>query len=563
MVNNVYHSGGIVKPRVPLAAVLVLACGAQLMVVLDGLVVNVALPQVRLDLGMSPSSLQWVVNGYLVTFGGLLLLAARAADLIGHRRIFLAGVTVFSLASLVGGLAQDPAMLIGARLVQGIGAAALAPSSLSLLTATYTHEHRARALSIWSATSSSAGALGLVLGGVITSALGWRWVLLINVPIGVALFVLASATLTPEHVRERRPLDLPGAVTVALGVGALTYGISQTAEQGWASGRVILPLIAAAALLGLFVFVEQRSPQPLVPLSILRRRNVVVANTIIAGLGAIMTATMYFLSLYLQQVLGDSPLRTGLALVPMSIVLTLGALASKSLLPKLGIRRLIAAGGTLMAAGLAWLATISAHSNYLLHILGPTLVWAAGASIVIMPCVALATTGIDAEDAGLASGLVNTARAVSGAVGLAVLGTIADTVTAHSSAPDHLDRIVHGYSVAIIAAAIIAALVALLALPAGATDAAATAPDRSSGGHGRGLQTARDEPVLARHLDSVRRSKSCRLRRSRTAHETRVRHRARNLGQRASERTDGQGRECRVEGGFTRGGDGRRCRLDR
>lgn len=482
MVNIVYHSGGVVKPRVPLAAVLVLACGAQLMVVLDGLVVNVALPQVRLDLGMSPSSLQWVVNGYLVTFGGLLLLAARAADLIGHRRIFLAGVTVFSLASLAGGLAQDPAMLIGARLVQGIGAAALAPSSLSLLTATYTHEHRARALSIWSATSSSAGALGLVLGGVITSALGWRWVLLINVPIGVALFVLASATLTPEHVRERRPLDLPGAVSVALGVGALTYGISQTAEQGWASGRVILPLIAAAALLGLFAFVEQRSSQPLVPLSILRRRNIVVANTIIAGLGAIMTATMYFLSLYLQQVLGDSPLRTGLALVPMSIVLTLGALASKSLLPKLGIRRLISVGGTLMAAGLAWLATISAHSNYLLHILGPTLVWATGASIVIMPCVALATTGIDAEDAGLASGLVNTARAVSGAVGLAVLGTIADTVTAHSSAPDHLDRIVHGYSVAIIAAAIIAALVALLALPAGATDAAATAPDRSSGG---------------------------------------------------------------------------------
>ncbi|MDG3009605.1 DHA2 family efflux MFS transporter permease subunit [Rhodococcus sp. D2-41] len=467
------------KPHIPAAAVLVLACGAQLMVVLDGLVVNVALPQMRLDLGMSPSALQWVVNGYLVTFGGLLLLAARAADLIGHRRIFLAGVAVFTLASLAGGLAQNPAMLIGSRLVQGIGAAALAPSSLSLLTATHIGEHRGRALSIWSATSSSAGALGLVLGGVITSALGWRWVLLINVPIGAVLFVLASATLAPEHARERRSLDLSGAVTVTLGVGALTYGISQTTQHGWASGRVIAPLIVAAAALGLFILAEQRSPQPLVPLSILRRRNIVVANTIIAGLGAIMTATMYFLSLYLQQVLGDSPLRTGLALVPMSIVLTVGAIASKTLLPKFGIRRLLAAGGTLMAAGLGWLSTIGTHSTYLLHIFGPTLIWAAGASIVIMPCVALATTGIGAEHAGLASGLVNTARGVSGAVGLAILGTLAATVTAHSGAADHLDRIVHGYRIAMLAAAILAGLVALLALPAGTADAAATPEDQT------------------------------------------------------------------------------------
>lgn len=492
MVNIVYQNGRVVKPRVPAVAVLVLACGAQLMVVLDGLVVNVALPQMRLDLGMSPSALQWVVNGYLVTFGGLLLLAARTADLIGHRRIFLAGVALFTLASLAGGLAQTPTMLIGARLMQGAGAAALAPSSLSLLTATHSGEYRGRALSIWSATSSSAGALGLVLGGVITSTLGWRWVLLINAPIGAVLFVLVVATLAPSHGRERRTLDLTGAVTVTLGVGALTYGISQTTQHGWAAGRVIVSLIAAAVLLGLFVLAERRSAQPLVPLSILRRPNVVVANTIIAGLGAIMTATMYFLSLYMQHVLGDSPLRTGLALVPMSVVLTIGAIASKGLLPRFGTRRLLGAGGALMAAGLAWLATSSIHSSYLLHILGPTLIWAAGASIIIMPCVALATTGIAPEHAGLASGLVNTARGVSGAVGLAILGTIAATVTTHSNATGHLDRLVHGYNVAILAAAILAVLVALLALPAGTAHTAAMPPDRPTAPAKTPTKTAND-----------------------------------------------------------------------
>ncbi|MGO4205469.1 DHA2 family efflux MFS transporter permease subunit [Rhodococcus sp. TAF43] len=480
--NIVYQSSSVAKPRVPLAVVLVLACGAQLMVILDGLVVNVALPQIRIDLGMSPSALQWVVNGYLVTFGGLLLLAARAADFIGHRRVFLAGIAVFTLASLAGGLAHDPTVLIAARLAQGVGAAALAPISLSLLTATHTGDRRARALAIWSATSSSAGALGLVLGGVITGALGWRWVLLINVPIGVLLWFLATATLAPAQVRARWALDEPGAVTVTLGVGVLTYGISQAGVHGWASAYVVVPLGAAVALLGLFVLVERRSSNPLVPLSILRRRNIVVANTVIAGLGAIMTATMYFLSLYLQQVLGQSPLRTGLALVPMSIVLTLGALASRSLLAAFGVRRLIAGRGLLMAAGLVWLATITAHSGYVLHILGPTLVWAAGASIVIMPCVALATTGIDAEHAGLASGLVNTARGTGGAVGLAILATTAATVTAHSNAADSLERLVQGYSAAIVAAAIIATLVSVLAVAARAAEANSTEADKATRG---------------------------------------------------------------------------------
>ena len=452
------------KPGVPLGAVLALACGAQLMVVLDGLVVNVALPQLQRDLDMSTSALQWVVNGYLVTFGGLLLLAARVSDLIGHRRIFLAGVAVFSLAGLAGGLAHDPAVLIGARVLQGAGAAALAPSSLSLLTATHTGNNRVRALTIWSATSSSAGALGLVLGGAITDLAGWRWVLLINVPIGVLLWTLAAATLAPAHRHQKPTLDIPGAITVTLATGALTLGISQSGTRGWTSGHVVALMTAGVALLILFVVAEQHSPHPLVPLTILRRRNVVMANSIIATVGAIMTATMYFLSLYLQQALGNSPLQTGLALLPMSAVLILGAFTSKSLLPKVGVRRLLAAGGLLMTSGLTWLAAITTHSIDVMHILGPTLLWAAGASIIIMPCLALATSGIEPEHGGLASGLINTARSTGGAIGLAAMVTVTSTVTAHSTAPLNSEHLVQGYSTAFIGAAIAAGVVTILSI---------------------------------------------------------------------------------------------------
>lgn len=469
-VNNVYQPREVVKSTVPLAVVLVLACGAQLMVVLDGLIVNVALPQMRSALGLSLAAQQWVVTGYLITFGGLLLLAARVADLFGHRRVFLVGVAVFTLASLAGGLAHDGSVLLAARVVQGVGAAALAPSSLSLLTMTHTGEHRARALSIWSATSGSAGALGLVLGGVVTGTLGWRWVLLINVPIGVALWIVASASLVPSRVADRAALDVPGAITVTLGIGALVYGISQAQQDGWGSIQVVVALVASAGLLAAFLAIERRSRAPLVPLPVLRRRNIIVANAIVACLGATMTATLYFLSLYQQRVLGDSPLRTGLALVPMSIVLTLGAIASKSLLPRFGVRRLVIVGAALMCAGLLWMATMSVRADYPVHILGPTLLWAAGARIVTMPCVALATGGVEAELAGLASGLVNTARQTGGAIGLAALAAVAAAASTHAHDAQALDRVVHGYDVALITAAGVALLLALLALQTRATN---------------------------------------------------------------------------------------------
>lgn len=345
------------------------------MVVVDGLIVTVALPQMQAGLSLTAAQQQWVVGGYLVTFGGLLLLAARASDLIGHRRVFVLGVAIFTLASLAGGLAGDATVLLIARVIQGIGAAALAPSSLSLLTMTHTGERRAHALSIWSATSASGAALGLVLGGVITSGLGWRWVLLVNVPIGVALWVLAMVSLAPRPRGMRKSLDLPGAVLVTLGTGALTYGISQVGQYGWTDARVVVPLIGAAVFLIAFALVERRSPAPLIPLPFLVRRNISTANVIVAGLGAVMTATLYFICLYQQDVLGYSPLRTGLALVPMSVVLAAGAIASKSLLKRFGIRRLMVAGSLVMAVGLAWLATLSAHDNYILHLSIPTLLW--------------------------------------------------------------------------------------------------------------------------------------------------------------------------------------------
>ncbi len=473
MVNSVYHGGSATKPGVAPRTLLVLACGAQLMVVLDGLIVSVALPAMRVGLQLSAAGQQWVVDGYLITFGGLLVLAARTIDLIGHRRVFLSGVAIFTVASLAGGLATDSPMLIAARLAQGCGAAALAPSSLSLLTMTYTGQQRAKALSLWSATSASAGALGLVLGGVITSGLGWRWVLLVNVPIGAALWLAATKTLAPTRPAGRRDVDIPGALSVTASVATLTYAISQAHQSGWTATRTVTLFAVAAALLALFIAVERRAAHPLVPLSIVRRRNVAVANLAIALVGAVMTATLVILSLYEQHVLGQSALRTGLALVPMSVVLTAGAIASKSLLPRFGARRLVGAGGLSMTAALAWCATLPDHSAYLNHLLGPSLLWAAGASIVTMPCVTLATSDVDVAHAGLASGLVNMSRQVGGALGLAVIAAVASTATADSHAHTPSARTVHGYNVALLTAGVLTLLVSLCA-------AAARTPQRRS-----------------------------------------------------------------------------------
>jgi EmrB/QacA subfamily drug resistance transporter len=458
------------RPHVPPGVILAIACVANFMVIIDTSIVNVALPAMKAALGLSAADQQWVVDGYLITFGGFLLVAARAGDLFGRKGVFQAGLLVFTAASLAGGLAQDPWLLIAARVLQGIGAAALASSSLSLITASHPEgPARTHALSLWAAVGSSAGAVGVVLGGLLTTELSWRYVLYINVPIGVALLTAAAASLVPSPARrDWARLDLPGALTVTVGAGSAVYAVSQATIKGWGSTPVIAALAAAAILLAAFGMIEARSAAPLVPLSIFGQRSLAVGNTVMACLGVVMTSGFFFLSLYLQQILGYSALRTGAAIVPMTVLLAAGPLAAKRLLPRFGPRFLILAGGILTTTGVAWMSLLPNQSDYAARILGPMLVIGAGIGLVLLPLAASATAGIEARYAGLASGLFNTARQLGGAIGLAVLVTIAATATRHSHLASPAAATVHGYRIALLicAAVSLASVLIALLLPA-------------------------------------------------------------------------------------------------
>lgn len=448
-----------------LAVVAAIACAAQFMVVLDSSIVNVALPSMKEGLGLSAAAQQWVVNGYLITFGGLLLLAARASDLLGRRRVFQAGLVVFTTASLLGGLAQAGWMLLAARLVQGAGAAALAPSSLSLITASHTEPAaRARAMTWWGVAAASAGAVGIVVGGLLTAYLSWRWVLLVNVPIGAGLFAAAFAFLAPSAASgPRARVDVPGAVTVTLAAAAVVYGVSAAPAHGWGSAPVLTALAVGAAAFTAFAAIEARAGDPLVPGEVLAVRNIRVGNMLTVLMGVVITAPLFFLSLYLQQVLGESALRTGMSLLPMACVMSAGVFVSQKLIPLAGPRRLVLAGGLVAGAGLVWLAQLPAHSAYALHVLAPTLVVAAGTSLTMMPGVVAATAGVAPRNAGVASGLINVCRQLGAALGLAVLVTVASAVTSHSRAHGPA-AVVLGYHAALLAVAAASVATALLSL---------------------------------------------------------------------------------------------------
>ncbi|WP_051840636.1 MFS transporter [Streptomyces sp. NRRL F-5126] len=464
----------VAKPGVRLAAVAAIACVAQFMVVLDSSIVNVALPSMKAGLGLSVTAQQWVVNGYLITFGGLLLLASRAGDLFGRRRVFQTGLTVFAAASLVGGLAQDGWMLLAARLLQGAGAGALAPSSLSLITASHTEPAaRTRAMTWWGVAASSAGAAGIVLGGLLTASLSWRWVMLVNVPIGAGLLAVSLACLRPsgpsgpasdggEYGTGRR-VDLPGAVTITLSAAAIVYGVSIAPDHGWGSAEVLALLIGGLVLLAAFVAIERRAAEPLIPPAVFALHNVRIGNVLTLCLGVVIMAPLFFLSLYLQQVLGHSALRTGLSLLPMAAVLSVGVLVSQRLIPVIGPRRLVVGGALVAAGGLVWLARLPADPGYVSGILLPTLVVGAGTSLMMMPAIVAATAGVAPRDAGVASGLINMCRQLSGALGLAALVTVASTVTRHSGAGGAA-AVVEGYRVAFYAIAAISVASAPLAL---------------------------------------------------------------------------------------------------
>jgi EmrB/QacA subfamily drug resistance transporter len=462
-----FTSGG---RRIPSWAVLAICCAAQFMVVLDVVIVNVALPQMRDSLGLSVTGEQWVVNAYTLTFAGFLMLGGRAADLFGRRRVFIIGLAVFTLCSLLGGAAQNGPWLIAARAAQGLGGAILAPATLSILVTSFTDlGERRKALGAWSATAASGAAAGVLAGGILTSYLGWRWVLFVNIPIGVVLLAGAWLALPRETARtERRPLDIAGAVTVTAGLAVVVYGIVSTDIYPWASARTIITLAIGALLLLAFVVTESRiAKDPLIPLGIFKRRSLAAANGIAVTIGAGLFGFYFFLSLYLQVVNGYSPLRTGLAFLPAGLSTLTGALVGTRTVQVLGPRRQLVLGPGLAAAGLLWLSTLQAGDPYLTHVLVPLILVGAGIGMSFVPMTLAATAGVPVHEAGLASGLINTTRQIGGALGLAIMATAAATATSHQIHGTHASgsALTAGYTWAFAIAGgglVIGALLALL-----------------------------------------------------------------------------------------------------
>jgi EmrB/QacA subfamily drug resistance transporter len=404
--------------------VLPLVCACQFMVILDASIVNVALPSIRRELGFTPTGLAWVVNGYLLTFAGFMLLGGRAADLFGHRRVLVAGLSLFSAASLVGGLAATPEVLVSARVAQGVGAALLAPATLAVINTGFTDQHaRARAFGAWSAAGGVGGMAGAVAGGAITTGLSWRWIFLINVPIGAVLIAVAMIALAGTRATAREPLDLTGAITGTAGLAALIYGVMQSADHGWSSPRVLVPVTAGLLLLAVFVVVESRAAGPMLPLRLLRIRGVAVGNAMLLLFGAIAIAMWYFTSLYLQNVLGFSALQAGLGQTPAAVTFLVTARLAATLLPRVGVRPLVLAGCGCFLTGFGWLA--QSDSAYLTGILGPTLLIALGIGLTFPTLMSAATADAPEGDVGIIGGLANTASQAGGSLGLAVLATAA------------------------------------------------------------------------------------------------------------------------------------------
>ncbi len=450
-------------PR-PTALLLVL-CGAQFVLVLDVAVTNVALASIQVDLGFRPDQLPWLVTAYTLIFGSLLIFFGRAGDLWGRRRLFLAGLALFSLASLLCGLAQSPGQLIGARAVQGLGAAAVSPAALALLTAAFAEgPARNRALGVWGAVSAGGAAAGMLLGGALTEYADWRWVFLVNVPVGVLILFSLPRLVTETTRSPSGALDLPGAVTVTGALVALVWGLSQVEIQGANSTAVLGAGAVAIALAGTFVVVEQRSPAPLVPFSLFRSRNVAAADLVTVLISAVVIGQSYFISLYLRQVLGYSPLATGLALVPITITVMAVATAVPRLVPRFGVRVVLIASGVLLATGMLLYARLPVAGTYL-DVLPGSLLAAAGLGCGLVAATIAATSGIAPDRQGIASGLLNTAQQVGGAIGLAILATLAASRTADlTGATEPLTALNSGFRVAFTVAAGFAAAASVLAL---------------------------------------------------------------------------------------------------
>jgi EmrB/QacA subfamily drug resistance transporter len=418
-------------PRAKNLALALLAM-TQFVIVIDASIVNVALPSIGAHLHFSRDDLSWVVNAYTLTFGGFLLLGGRMADLLGRRRMFMLGLVLFAVASFAGGIAQSETWLITARAAQGLGAAIVSPAALSILTTTFAEgSERNRALGIWGAVAGAGGAAGVLLGGILTSGLSWRWVLFVNVPIAIAATVLAPRTLVESRSEDAaQSFDAPGAVTVTAGLALLVYAVVDAVNSGWGSTGTLLRLAGAVILLIAFLAIERRQRHPLMPFSIFRLRTLRGANVVGLLIGMSLFSMFFFISLYLQDVLRYSPIHTGIAYLPLAVGIILSAGAASQLVTRLGFKAPLIAGLLLIAGGLLWFSQVPAQGgSFGADILGPSLLAAVGLGLAFVSVTIAAVTGTQPHEAGLASGLINTSQQVGGALGLAILATIANSRT--------------------------------------------------------------------------------------------------------------------------------------
>jgi EmrB/QacA subfamily drug resistance transporter len=408
---------------------LAVIAGAQLMVVLDATIVNIALPHIQGALHFSTTGLSWVLNAYTLTFGGLLLLGGRAGDILGRRRVFITGILLFSLASLLGGLATSSAWLLAARALQGVGGAIASPTALALITTNFPEgRDRNRAFGVYAAVSGSGAAVGLLAGGMLTSWLSWRWVLFVNVPIGI-LIALAAPLYIAESERRPGRFDISGALTSTAGMVALVYGFIRAAQEGWSDPVTVGSFVAAVVLLAAFLSIETRTRQPITPLHMFRNRNRAGTYAIMLGLAAALFGMFFFLTLFVQEVLGYSPLKAGLAFLPVSAVIIVAAQVVARLLPVVGPKRFMMAGSLLATIGLAWLSRITVTTGYLDGLLGPMLVFGLGMGFLFVPLTLTAVSGVSREETGAASSLLNAMQQVGGSLGLSILVTVFGTAS--------------------------------------------------------------------------------------------------------------------------------------
>jgi EmrB/QacA subfamily drug resistance transporter len=451
------------------------------MVVLDIAIVNVALPSIKLDLGFSQENLQWVVSAYALFFGGFLLLGGRAADLLGRRRLFLAGLVLFTVSSLLAGLAWSEGSLIAARSLQGLGAAVISPAALSILSTTFTEgRERNIALGVWGAVGGFGAAAGVLLGGVLTESLSWSWIFYVNVPVGVAAFVLAPRLLRESRDTTVKSFDALGAVLVTSGLVTLVYAITQSGTYGWASSRTIGVIAAAVALLTAFGWWERRHAEPLMRFGILRTKTVAGANVGGLILGTATFSLFLILTLYMQQVLGYSPMKTGVAYLAVAGSAILWSAVAAQLVTRIGVKPVLVTGMVALTSGLVYFTQVSVHGTYLSDLLPGFLLVGLGLGFSFVPISIAALAGVRPAEAGLASGLFNTTQQIGGALGIAVLSTIATSRTSHAlsdgTAPP--SALVHGFTGAFVVGAGIAAVGIVAALTLIRRDELEQAPEK-------------------------------------------------------------------------------------